>query len=248
MKNLGYRAESRQLASAEGILVAMTSLFSLISCFFKCSIQQGNIKTAKNTVFWRNSLLDHRLTAATLLDSILLGMTPHLSKDKMKTKIAIAIIFGFLLVSCTTRKYVVATNSSVPTLPYQLNADDAEIKLAEAAVSVSKSLDSLAEIEKAAHPCVRLPPPIDGCRIGLGCCASVDWVGPVEPLVRRIAEASHYCVRVIGKDPAIPVIVSVNSKNIPLSDILRNISLQIHKKACIVVYPNSHVIELRYTT
>lgn len=165
----------------------------------------------------------------------------------MKTKIAIAIFFAFLLVACTTRKYVVSTNSTIPTLPYQLNADDAEIKLAEAAVSVSKSLDCLAEIEKAAHPCLRLPPPIDGCRIGLGCCASVDWVGPVEPLVRRIAQASNYCVRVLGKNPPIPAIVSINAKNIPLSDILRNVSLQIHKKGCIVVYPGSHVIELRYT-
>lgn len=166
----------------------------------------------------------------------------------MNTKIVIVLMTALLLTACTTRKYVVASNSAIPTLPYQVNADDAEIKLAEAAVSVSRSLDSLAEIEKAAHPCVRLPPPIDGCRIGLGCLASVDWVGPVEPLVRRIGEATHYCVRVLGKAPAIPVVVSINSKNIPFSDILRNISLQIHKKACIVVYPNSHVIELRYTT
>jgi defect in organelle trafficking protein DotD len=166
----------------------------------------------------------------------------------MKNKIVIIFIAALLLAACTTRKYVVATNSAIPTLPYQVNADDAEIKLAEAAVSVSRSIDSLAEIEKAAHPCCRLPPPIDGCRIGLGCLASVDWVGPVEPLVRRIAEANRYCVRVLGKAPAIPVIVSINAKNIPFSDILRNVSLQIHKKACLVVYPNSRVIELRYTT
>lgn len=167
----------------------------------------------------------------------------------MKSKIVIIIfIFAFILVGCTTRKYVVSTNNTIPTLPYQVNADDAEIKLAEAAVSVSKSLDSLAEIEKAAHPCCRMPPPIDGYRIGLGCPASVDWVGPVEPLVRRIAEASHYCVRVLGKEPPIPVIVAINSKNIPFSDILRNVSLQIHKKACIVVYPSRRTIELRYIT
>ncbi len=165
----------------------------------------------------------------------------------MNSKTVIFILVALCLTACTTRKYVVSTNTAIPTLPYQVNADDAEIKLAEAAVSVSRSLDCLAEIEKAAHPCVRLPPPIDGCRIGMGCLASVDWVGPVEPLVRRIAEATHYCVRVLGRQPAIPVIVAVNAKNIPFSDILRNVSLQIHKKACIVVYPNSRTIELRYT-
>ncbi|MBA2654542.1 MAG: type IVB secretion system lipoprotein DotD [Gammaproteobacteria bacterium] len=164
----------------------------------------------------------------------------------MNKKLLIVLIITFLLVGCTTRKYVVATNNAVPTLPYQLNADDAEIKLAEAAVSVSRSLDSLAEIEKAAHPCVRLPPPIDAPRFGLACLASVDWIGPVEPLLRRIADATHYCVRVLGRPPAIPVIVSITAKNTAFADILRNISLQIHKKACIVVYPNSRVIELRY--
>lgn len=166
----------------------------------------------------------------------------------MKTKIVIIIMAALILAACTTRKYVVSTNTSIPTLPYQVNADDAEIKLAESAVSISRSLDNLAEIEKAAHPCIHIPPPIDGGRIGLGCPASVDWVGPVEPLVRRIAEANRYCVRVLGKTPAIPVIVAINAKNISFSDILRNIGLQIHKKACLAVYPNSRVIELRYTT
>lgn len=167
----------------------------------------------------------------------------------MKTKSLIILFAALFLVACTTRKYVLAPSPyGIPTLPYQSNADDAEIKLAEAAVSVSESLTNLAEIEKAAHPCLRLPPPIDGSRFGLGCPASVDWVGPAEPLIRRIAEVTHYCVRVLGREPAIPAIVSINAKNIPFSDILRNISLQIHKKACIVVYPNSRVIELRYLT
>jgi defect-in-organelle-trafficking protein DotD len=166
----------------------------------------------------------------------------------MNIKTLIVIMCALFLVGCSTRRYVVSTNYAVPSLPYQLNSDDAEIKLAEAAVSVSKSLDSLAELEKAAHPCICLPAPMDARRYGLACLASVDWVGPVEPLVQRIAEANHYCLRVLGRKPAIPVIVSINAKNIPFADILRNVSLQIHKKACIVVYANSRVIELRYTT
>ncbi len=163
-------------------------------------------------------------------------------------KSLLIIFIAVSFVGCSTRKLVVSTNNVVPTLPYQINADDAEIKLAEAAVSVSRSIDCLAEIEKAAHPCLRMPPPIDAPRFGLACPASVDWVGPVLPLIKRIAEATHYCVRVLGKEPAIPIIVSVNSKNTPFADILRNISLQIYKKACIVVYPSSRVIELRYMT
>lgn len=165
----------------------------------------------------------------------------------MSTKILTTILIALFLVGCTTRKYLTAPNPfGVPPLPYQVNADDAEIKLAEAAVSVSNSLNNIAEVERATHPCVCLPPPIDGNCIGLGFLASVDWVGPVEPLLRRIADASCYHVRVLGREPAIPAIVTINVKNTSFADILRNISLQIHKKACIVIYPRSRVIELRY--
>lgn len=164
----------------------------------------------------------------------------------MKATAVFVCFFMLFLTGCTVRRYVVSTNNIVPNMPYQVNADDAEIKLAESAVAVSRSLDCLAEIEKATHPCVRIPPPIDANRFGLACRASVDWVGPVAPLLRRIAESTHYCLRVLGKEPAIPVIVSITSKNTPFADILRSISLQIYKKACIVIYPNSRVIELRY--
>jgi defect-in-organelle-trafficking protein DotD len=166
----------------------------------------------------------------------------------MTAKRLIAITLVLVLAACTTKRYVVSTNYAIPSVPYLLNADDAEIKLAEAAVSVSRSLNCLAEIEKAAHPCIRLPPPLDAPRFGLACLASLDWIGPVEPLLYRIGEVTHYCIKVLGKEPAIPVIVSITCKNTPFADILRNISLQIHKKACIVIYPNSRVIELRYMT
>lgn len=159
----------------------------------------------------------------------------------------ITLISVFFVIGCTTHA-VVAPSNGVPALPYQVNSDDAEIKLAEAAVSVSCSLNCLAEIEKATHPCICIPPPINAPLFGLACPASVDWVGPVEPLLRRIGDATHYCIRVLGREPAIPAIVSVHSRNTPFADILRNVSLQIYKKACIVIYPRSHVIELRYIT
>ncbi len=122
----------------------------------------------------------------------------------------------------------------------------AQIKLAEAAASVSQSLNQLAALEKAVHPAARIPAPPDPASIGMAKLASVNWTGPVEPLIRKIAAATHYRVRVIGKRPAIPALVSVNAQNTPIADILRDASFQVEKKADIVLYPRTRVIEIRY--
>ena len=121
-----------------------------------------------------------------------------------------------------------------------------EAALAEAAVSVSSSLSKLAEIQQAVHPQAKLPEPPNAAKIGMADLASVDWIGPIEPLVRKIASASHYKLRVLGHAPAIPIIVSVTAKDTPLADILRDLGFQAEQQAGLVLYPSSRVIELRY--
>lgn len=134
-----------------------------------------------------------------------------------------------------------------PVVPAELPPDDAaQIKLAEAATSVSHSLEQLAAMEKAVHPSIKLPAPPNPTSIGMAQLASVDWNGPVEPLIRKIAAATHYRVRVLGRPLAIPPLVSISAKNTPLADILRDASFQVAKKADIIIYPRSHVIEIRY--
>ncbi len=124
--------------------------------------------------------------------------------------------------------------------------DEAEVKIAEAADSVSESLKELSEIERAMHPGARLPTPPNPARIGMAGTASVDWIGPVEPLVAKIAKASHYRLKVLGSKPAIPALVQVSKQDVPLFDILRDVTFQVQKKVDIVIYPNNRVIELRY--
>lgn len=123
---------------------------------------------------------------------------------------------------------------------------DAEIVLAESAASVSQSLQRLAEVERAVHPKAKLPTPPNASKIGLAGLASVDWNGPIEPIVKRISQASHYKLRVIGRQPAIPVVVSLNAKDKTLADLLRDIGFQAEKSVQLVVYPAHRVIELRY--
>ena len=125
-------------------------------------------------------------------------------------------------------------------------SDDATIKLAEAASSISDSMMETAQVEKVIYPVekerlVRIPN-----AYSLQSRASVDWSGPIQEITDRITQAAHYRLRVMGKEPAIPVLISIHAKDQSLGEILRNIDYQAGKRAFIYVYPNSQLVELRY--
>lgn len=124
--------------------------------------------------------------------------------------------------------------------------DNASASLAEASYSVSRSLVSLSETAQAAHPLPPLSSPPSPASYGMAGLTSVDWSGPVEPLVRQLAKAAGYRVRVLGTAPAIPVLVSVYDKNMMLADILRDVGYQCGRRAAVIVFPDSRIIELRY--
>jgi defect-in-organelle-trafficking protein DotD len=135
---------------------------------------------------------------------------------------------------------------AAPTPPRDHNCTAADNSLAEASYSVSRSIVDLAETTQAAHPTPNLTPPPSPASYGMGGMTSIDWSGPIEPLVQQLAKASNYRLRVLGRTPAIPVIVTVNTKNAMLGDILRDVGYQCGERAALVVFPNSRVIELRY--
>lgn len=128
--------------------------------------------------------------------------------------------------------------------PSYLNKTDNS--LAEASYAVSRSIVDIAETEQAADPNLTIAPPPNPVSYGMGGLSTVDWSGPVEPLLQQIARASNYRVRVLGTAPAIPVLVTIYSKNVMLGDILRDVGYQVGKRACVVLFPRDRVIELRY--
>lgn len=130
--------------------------------------------------------------------------------------------------------------------PVEIHLDNQDASLAEASYSVSRSISSLSEIAQAAHPLPKLDPPPNPASYGMGGLASVDWSGPVEQIVRQIAKMTGYRLRILGTAPAIPVLVTVYDKNMVVADILRDIGFQAGRRATIVVYPESRVIEIRY--
>lgn len=119
------------------------------------------------------------------------------------------------------------------------------VKISEAAESISESLVALASIQKTATP-PKHKTLTDPNIYDMQGIASIDWSGPIEPLVRQIANASHYRMRVLGKAPAIPIILTIRADRQPLAQILRNIDYMAGKKANIAIDPAKKIIELRY--
>ncbi|HAF87666.1 MAG TPA: hypothetical protein DCG13_03795 [Legionellales bacterium] len=130
--------------------------------------------------------------------------------------------------------------------PINQPSSDASIKLAEAASSISESMYEIAKVEKVIYPEHKGNSKNIPNTYALQTRASVDWASPVEELTKKIAHAAHYRFRVLGQEPAIPVLVSLSVKDQNLADILRNIDYQAGSKAMLRVYPKTQVVELRY--
>ena len=157
----------------------------------------------------------------------------------MNKKFIWVFIFSVLFGGC-------AKHDDYMKPPINDPSDDANIKLAEAALSISDSMMDVARVEK-----VMATTTIDNSKNipntnALQMRASIDWSGPIAELVDRISSAAHYKLRTLGREPAIPILISMNSKEKSLADILRDVDYQAGNRAEIHVYPNSHTVELRY--
>jgi len=121
-----------------------------------------------------------------------------------------------------------------------------EKQLLMAAESIEQSLMVLASAEKAKSPPVLETNPLKSPEGGMGGLVDLEWSGPIGPLVQKIADMTNYRAKVLGNEPAIPVLVSINATQTPLADVLQNASLQAGKRALVLVFPSDRVIEVRY--
>jgi defect in organelle trafficking protein DotD len=154
----------------------------------------------------------------------------------MKPTSIVTLFFAIAisLAACTTA--AVNTNDTHST----------EVALSEASYTVGRSIAHLSEVAQASHPLPAMDPPPNPNTYGMGALVSLDWSGPVEPLVQQIANASNYRMRVLGTAPAIPVLVTIYAKNSVLADVLRDVGYQCGRRANVLIFPDSRVIELRY--
>lgn len=148
----------------------------------------------------------------------------------MKRLFICLIIIG-LLTSC-------AKPESLP--PSHNDLDLKVISSLEAnSTKIENLLIELSETEKAVKP-------IDHKIIGqLNYEVTVKWTGPLDPVVKKVAESVGMKFDVIGS-PNTPVLVSIDARDKMVLDVLRNLGMQAGNLAKITYRPRENAVEIIY--
>lgn len=146
-----------------------------------------------------------------------------------------------LLSACANNHKVYGEDSKTPEemsiLPH----------LESTATSIEGAIMRLAETQKPYQSHAVNTVPLVTHTGGMGGTVDLDWSGPIEPLLQKIAGYTQYKVKVLGNEPAAAVIVSVTGSQMLVADVIKSAGLQAGKRANIVVYPTTRIIELRYS-
>lgn len=152
------------------------------------------------------------------------------------------VILAVVLTGCSGGRGLGVENPQLVASP-----DEVSLMLANAADKASKSLEKLAAIEQTRTPTPDVAP-ISDAPIELRRGLTIEWVGPVEPLARKVANKATYSFMVLGDRPPAPVVVTLDVENRRIIDVLRDIGLQMGSRADIRVDANQRVVELQYRT
>ncbi len=123
--------------------------------------------------------------------------------------------------------------------------DNVTLRLAQAADRAANALDQLAAIEQTRTP-TDLPPLAASAPPELRRSVTVNWIGPIEPLVRQLADRASYELKLTGNAPETAIISSVNVRNAPVIEVLRDVGLQLGSRAALKVDANLKIVELSY--
>ena len=75
---------------------------------------------------------------------------------------------------------------------------------------------------------------------------SVEWSGPVQPLLESMASHLGYAFRETGSPPAQPLLITIHQRDGPVWRTLRDIGAILASSGTVVVNPADRLIELRY--
>lgn len=123
--------------------------------------------------------------------------------------------------------------------------ENVTMRLAQAADRASSALDTLASIEQTRTP-TDLPPLAANAPPELRRSVTVNWIGPIAPIAKQLADRASYRFDITGNVPETPVIVSMNVRSQPVIEGLRDLGLQLGGRAELKVDASQRVIELHY--
>lgn len=148
---------------------------------------------------------------------------------------------------------VILTSCSTATgpEPVQVRASTVESRLDRI---MAKAVDAsllVAHIE-AARASEQAPLPVPDLPAGttlpeeLTQLVSVDWTGPMQPLIASISRHIGYDLVIVGSEPAHSVVITINRRDEPVWIILRDIGINITTSASLILNPETRTITLHY--
>ena len=148
---------------------------------------------------------------------------------------------GVLLAGCVTDGVSPDTSPAPPDAAGA--ADLAEMRLVAAALRAEEALSGLRRALAADTPLDETPAP----RLvpeALARRVSLDWAGPLETVVERLADEAGYRFEAAGAMPVRPVFVEIDAESRPLIALLRDAGIQAGAAGLVVVDATRDVVRL----
>lgn len=123
--------------------------------------------------------------------------------------------------------------------------DSIGLRMATAVDKASSALETLASVEQARNPGAAVAA-VPYAPQELRRTVTVKWVGPIEPVMQRLADRAGYQMQVNGDLPPAPVVVTLDVRQKMVIDVLRDLGLQAGQRADVVVDPERSIVELNY--
>lgn len=153
--------------------------------------------------------------------------------------LGVFLMMPFVISACSGNK-IERRDPQVVTTP-----DTVSLMLAEAADKASNALEELAAIEQSRSPAVAVQP-IHNAPPELTRAMTITWIGPVEQLLKKLADRASYTYIAVGDKPPSPLVVSIDVENKPVIDILRDAGLQLGVRGDVKVDSTRRMVELHY--
>jgi len=151
-------------------------------------------------------------------------------------KKAAALLAGLTLAACAMYP---------STTPVATEPDLVGTRIAQASEKAAQALDTISGIEQQRTP-LPMPEDYSNAPPSMMQLITVKWTGPVEQITQTLATRAGLRFQTKGTPPAVPLTVSINAYKQPMIELLRDLGLQVGRRADITVDGQNGVIEIRY--
>lgn len=151
--------------------------------------------------------------------------------------ISMLLLSGTIITGCSQFDPLVKPVATEPDLIGE--------RIAQSADMAARALNDIAGIERQRTPMKQVPDYIDA-PTNFTQPITVRWSGPIDQIVRTLANKAGASFSTKGRMPATPLIVNLDVYQQPLIQVLRDIGLQAGQRADLSVDSQRSIVEIRY--